>query len=541
MMSWRTPIVFSLVGCGLLAASSHCLAADKSGPPPTTLESQTAPAAEKTSPPQPQKASPMDRALGIRVVQQGRRVLLMLKRPAAVDVYGNGKRVQSCPKALQCDITTAVQTAGNGSLTFVGRDGDARLGEKTLSMGRFAHLFTPAAGQAGDDLDKRAPSFGRPKQRTSFAELVVPHGGEEWEHGTTQTVVWRVHLNEEGRRLGNWRFAIHREGEPHGTAMMARGYSTRPIRPGVFEYAWHWPIPRETPLADTYMARIEELPPAGSADAPLVAESGRPFRIAARYAHDLEITDIALDGRDHIMADIREHAGPLAANVQILIEKGYRRQDAAGLTVWETTAARTRTVPLDLRPGGSARVDLGPADIPRVDLGQSCGLSYRLRVDAADWVGETNEANNERIATLYYRSDAGRLDIVMALNGSWSVLSPASRSIAFRYFDVSPRRATHDGLQQIPELLLVDVQNCSRHPVSGTVIIVQTLNPGSTLGPHGVTIVDEHHTLAAGQRHTFGVGQWYMARDSEITIRFAGDIATWAPTNPYTVSVDRRD
>lgn len=540
-MPWRITIGLALFAIGLLAASPICLAADQEGPQPHPLESQTAPVSETAASPASKAPPPAERPLKIRVAQQGRRLLLRLTRSAEVDIYWKGQHLQSCPKGLPCDITAAVEKAGNGSLTFVGRDGDTLLVEKTLPMRKYAHLFEATAKRPRERHLKHPSTPAGPKQVASFVELVAPGGAENWEHGTTQRVTWRVHLSEEGRRLGNWRFAIQRDGERHGTAFLARGCTARPIRPGVVEYTWNWPIPGETPLADTYIGRIEELPPAGSAYAPLVAESERPFRVVARSAHDLEITAIALNSRDHVTAVIKEHAGPLAGNVQILIEKGFRRQDAAGLTVWETTAARTRTVTLDLRPGGSALVDLGPADIPPVDLGQRCGLPYRLRVDAANWVGETNEANNERIATLYYRTGAGRVEIVKALNGGWSILSPTSRSIAFRYFEASPRRSSPDGRQQIPELILVDVKNCSRHAVSGTVTIVQTLNPGSALAPHSLTVVDEHHTIEAGQRRTFGVGRWYVARDSAITVNFAGDIAAWAPLNPFPVEVDRRD
>lgn len=374
-----------------------------------------------------------------------------------------------------------------------------------------------------------------------LVELIDPGGDEWWECGTVQTVKWRIYFSEDISRIGAWRFAIHREGEPYGAAYPIRDCTARPIRPGVVEYTWNWHIPGDIPLGDNYIARIEALPPAGSAHAGFVDESDRTFRIRTRRAHDLEVTDIRLDDRDHVIAEITEHEGPFTGNVPIRIERGHYHRTTDNVDVWEALSSATRTLTLGLIGGERVSVDLGAAVLPVVDLGLSCGLFYRITVDADNWVGERNEVNNDRTEELYFRRDSGQIKIVEALNADWSVLSWLNRTIAYRYFNINPRRSTRDGVQQVPDLILVDVKNCSRHPVSGTVRIVQTLYPGAALAQHAVTVVDEYHTIDPGQRRTFGVRQWYIARDCEIAVHFDGDIAAWAPGNPFTITVDRRD
>lgn len=395
----------------------------------------------------------------------------------------------------------------------------------------------------GDARGLSAPFFLSPQAgivASPLVTLVDPGGDEWWEHGTVQTVKWRTYFSEDVPRIGAWRFTIRREGEPYGAAYPISACTARPIRPGVVEYTWNWHIPGDIPVNDNYFARIEALPPAGSAHEALVDESDRTFRIRRRHAHDLEVTAIRLDDRDHVIAEITEHEGPFTGNVPIRLERGHYRRTAGNTDVWETLSSATRTVTLGLRAGGSVSVDLGAAVLPVVDLGQSCGLLYRITVDADDWVGERNEGNNDRIEELYFRNDSGQIKIVKVLNAHWTVLSWSDRTIAYRYLDIS-HRLSGDGVQQVADLVLVDVKNCSRHPVSGTVRIVQTLYPDSALARHGVAVVDEHHTIAPGQRRTFGVRQWYIARDCEIAVHFEGDIAAWAPGNPFTITVDRRD
>jgi len=693
-MTWRLPIGFSLVAILLMSFIGPCYPADKGllkvKTPDTSRQSETDKTPSNSSPAPTNIPPPIE----MRVEQRVRDLYLVLNRPAKVDVYLRGKRVHTCPQAIQCNITTAVAKAGNGSLTFICRDSANVTAEKTLPVGQYAHLFRglekqpdvpskkiphpmtkakqaplpttpssdrskrqktapPAAVKPGsivpstpvlrhedygirivspsssetvwlgaplvvaydfsqsvdagkttfrlycndavvattmrqDDAHHRkgpesdvprhterlrrftwdirdglrteepcmieavhgdarglsSPFFFSPLAgivTSPMVDLIHPGGDEWWEYGTTQAVKWRTYFTEDTSRIGTWRFAIHREGEPYGTAYLIRDYTARPIRPGVVEYSWNWHIPGDIPLGDNYIARIEALPPAGSAHEALVDESDRTFRIRTRFAHDLEVTDIRLDGRDHVIAEITEHEGPFTGNVPIRIERGHYRRTTGNVDVWETLSASTRTVTLGLLRGESVSVDLGAATLPVVDLGLSCGLFYRITVDADDWVGERNEANNDRTEELYFRSDSGHIEIVEALNAHWTVLSWLDRTIAYRYFDISPRRSTHDGVQQVSDLVLVDVRNCSRHAVSGTVTIVQTIYPGSVLSRQSFTVVNEHHTINAGQRRTFGVRQWYLARDSEITISFEGDIAAWAPGNPFTITVDRRD
>ena len=140
-MTWRLPIGFSLIAIFLLSFIGPCYAADKDMLKIKTPDTNQQPETVKTpsnSSPAPTNIPP---PIGMRVEQRARDVYLVLTRPAKVEVYLRGKRVHTCPQAIQCNITTAVAKADNGSLTFICRDSANVTVKKTLPVGQYAHLF----------------------------------------------------------------------------------------------------------------------------------------------------------------------------------------------------------------------------------------------------------------------------------------------------------------------------------------------------------------------------------------------------------------
>jgi len=142
MKTSRLPSVLFFAVILTLAASAGAGDAKSPGPGQSQPVKDKAPSGKSRDP------SRARLPVGMKLEQEGRRVILRLTRDAEVEVWVGRQLAQECKMGAKCDVTEAVKKAAKGNLGLVCRDSEGNTYKKTVPAATYAHLLEPMEERA---------------------------------------------------------------------------------------------------------------------------------------------------------------------------------------------------------------------------------------------------------------------------------------------------------------------------------------------------------------------------------------------------------